>query len=41
MGRTLDWNALPILAEIYGVSDVEALIAQLVVMRDFEWPKSR
>lgn len=41
MGRTLDWNALPILVEIYGVKDVEALIAQLILMRDFEWPKQR
>ncbi|SEN70841.1 hypothetical protein SAMN05216404_106150 [Nitrosospira multiformis] len=41
MGGTLDWNALPILTEIYGVSDVEVLIAQLIAMRDFEWPKNR
>lgn len=41
MGRTIDWNALPILVEIYGVKDVESLIAQLIVMRDFECPKQR
>jgi len=41
MGGTIDWNALPILTEIYGVKDIEALIAQLIVMRDFEWPKQR
>lgn len=41
MGGGLDWNALPILVEIYGVKDVEALIAQLILMRDFEWPKQR
>lgn len=41
MGGTLDWNALPILTETYGVKDVETLIAQLIVMRDFEWPKQR
>ena len=39
MGQTLDWNALPLLAEIYGAPDLEVLIAQLVVIRDFDWPK--
>jgi len=39
MGRNFDWNALPVLAEIYGVPDLEELIVQLVAMRDFDWPK--
>jgi hypothetical protein len=39
MGQTLDWNALPILSEIYGVPDDEVLIVQLVAMRDFDWPR--
>ena len=41
MGRTLDWNALPVLVEIYGVPDPEELIVQLVARRDFDWPKQR
>lgn len=34
MMRGLDWAALPIVAEVLGVTDVEMLIAQMVVLRD-------
>jgi len=30
----IDWAALPILCEIYGVEDPENLIVQLMVIRD-------
>jgi hypothetical protein len=30
----IDWNALPILCELYGVQDVERLIFQLVTIRE-------
>lgn len=34
MGEVIDWTALPVLAEIHGVRDVEALVRALVVIRD-------
>ena len=40
MGGKIDYAALPILCEIYGVTDVEELLVQLVAIRDFEWPKT-
>jgi hypothetical protein len=30
----LDWQALPIVAEMIGFEDIDVLIAQLVVLRD-------
>ncbi len=38
MGRTIDYSALPALAEIYGINDVETLLIQLVAIRDHKWP---
>lgn len=38
-GRTIDYSAMPVLAEIYGITDIETLLVQLVAIRDFEWPK--
>ena len=32
----LDWAALPMVIEMLGVKDVEALVAQLCVLRDRE-----
>ena len=32
----LDWAALPVVAEMLGVNDIEALIADLTVIRDFQ-----
>jgi len=34
----LDWAALPVVAEMLGVSDVERLIRQLVTIRQFQTP---
>lgn len=34
MGGQIDWNALPILCEMYGITDVEGFIAQLVTIRN-------
>ncbi len=30
----VDWQAIPIMAEIFGVQDVEIFIEQLVTIRD-------
>ena len=32
----LDWQALPVVAEMLGVCDIEALIADLVTIRDWQ-----
>lgn len=32
----LDWQALPIVAELLGITDVETFIAQLAVIRDWQ-----
>ena len=32
--RGLDWNALPVVCELFAVRDPERLIAQLVAIRD-------
>lgn len=34
MGGVIDWTALPIVAEMLGVSDPEALILDLVAIRE-------
>lgn len=39
MGRQIDGNLLDVFCEMYGVTDVEELLVQLVAIRDFEWPK--
>lgn len=36
MGGMLDWNALPLVAEMFGIEDMETLIAQLAAIRDFK-----
>ena len=33
----IDWSALPIVIDLLGVSDPEALIAQLVAIRDYQY----
>lgn len=38
MGGQLDWSALPVVAELLGVADVEILIHQLVAIRDRPLP---
>lgn len=32
----IDWQALPVIAEIYGIEDIETFIAQLVAIRDWQ-----
>lgn len=39
MGGTLDWAAIPFLAELYGVTDLEHFVAHLVAIRAFQTPK--
>jgi hypothetical protein len=39
-GRTIDYAALPVLCEMYGIEDIETLLVQLVAIRDYEWPKT-
>lgn len=34
MGGVIDWSALPILAEIHGITDIELLVEQLVTIRN-------
>jgi hypothetical protein len=36
MGGTIEWQALPIVAEMYGIADVEQLICDLVTIREFD-----
>lgn len=36
MGGEIDWAALPLLCEIYGVDDIEALVLGLVAIREFQ-----
>lgn len=31
----LDWNGLPVVAEVLGIDDVEWLVYQLITLRDF------
>lgn len=33
MGGGIDWSALPILAEIHGITDIELLVEQLILIR--------
>ncbi len=35
----IDWAALPVVAELMGITDIEALIADLATIRD--WQKSK
>jgi hypothetical protein len=34
MGGQIDWAALPVIIELYGINDVEVFIAQLAAIRD-------
>ena len=36
MGGTLDWPALPVIAELLGVADIERFIHELILIRDFK-----
>lgn len=36
MGGEINWQALPILCEVYGVMDVDIFIHQLVALRNHQ-----
>jgi len=36
MGGAIDWQAIPICMELFGIEDVESLIFHLVLIRDFK-----
>lgn len=33
--RGLDWQAIPLLADLHGVTDLETLVAELIAIREF------
>lgn len=37
MGKKIDWEALPVLLELYHVPDIEQLIDDLTEIRDFDF----
>lgn len=39
MGGLLDWAAIPFLAALYGVTDLELFVAHLVAIRQFKTPR--
>lgn len=36
MNGALDWSALPVVAEMLGINDIEWLVMQLHAIRDFK-----
>lgn len=36
MGGVIDWQALPVLIEMYGIEDVETLLRQLITIRNHQ-----
>lgn len=36
MGGELDWVALPVIAEMLGIEDIEKTIVQLAAIRDWQ-----
>ena len=36
MGAQIDWQALPILVEIFAIDDIERLLCDLVSIRNFQ-----
>ncbi len=40
MGGCLDWHALPLVVEIFGIDDVETFVQQLIAIRDFQRKQS-
>lgn len=41
MGGSLDWAAIPIIAEMFGVIDVESLILQVVAIRTWQTEQNK
>lgn len=38
--RSIDWSGLDLAVELYGVADVEGLLARLLVIKSYTPPKS-
>jgi hypothetical protein len=36
LGGTIDWSGLPIVCELLGIDDIELLMAELLLIRDFK-----
>lgn len=36
MGGTLDWTALPVVAEMIGADDIDAFVTRLAAIRDWQ-----
>jgi hypothetical protein len=36
MGGVIDWQALPVVAEMQGVDDIETFVARLTTIRDWQ-----
>lgn len=36
MGGALDWSALPVVAEILGIEDIEMFVHRLAAVRDWQ-----
>ena len=36
MGGVLDWTALPVIAEMMGVADIEPFVQRLAALRDWQ-----
>ncbi len=36
MGGTIDWTGLPVIAEIFGIADIELFIRQIILIRDYK-----
>ncbi|MGZ8916224.1 MAG: hypothetical protein ACXW1Z_24345 [Methylobacter sp.] len=36
LGGTIDWTGLPVVVEILGIDDVELLVKQLLLIRQFQ-----
>jgi hypothetical protein len=36
MGGCIDWQALPVVAELAGIEDIETFVAQLAAIRDWQ-----
>lgn len=34
--RGLDWQALPLLIELHGITDIDTFIAEMVAIRNFQ-----
>ena len=40
MGGEVNWTALPVIAEMFGITDVECFLARLTALRDHQQRQS-